>query len=129
MARIERWVTAPRQKAEPTRVAAVLDKFLVVLNKGAKDGVTLGQSFLIYSIGPEIKDPVTGHSLGPIELVKGRGKVIHLQESVATLRSTEEKPVYSPTPLPILTFGRPRPIRYEEHPFVNIEVGDVARPI
>lgn len=121
--------TEPGREAESARVAAVLDNFQVVLNKGSKDGVKLGQLFLIFAVGPEIDDPITGQSLGRVELVKGRGKVIHLQESVSTLRSAEEKPVYSSNPLPIVTFSRPQPIRYEEQPFGNIEVGDIARPI
>jgi hypothetical protein len=121
--------TEGRREAESIRVAAVLDGFQVVLNKGAKDGVRLGETFIIYAIGPEMEDPVTGQNLGPIELVKGRGKVIHLQERMATIRSSEEKPVYSPNPLPVPIFGRPQPVRYEEQPFRDIEVGDVARRI
>jgi hypothetical protein len=111
------------------RVAAVLDGYHVVLNRGARDGVKLGASFLIYSFGPDVEDPVTGRNLGPIELVKGKGRVIHLQENLATLRSSEEKPIYSPNPFPIPTFGRPQPVRYEELPFRNVEIGDVARPV
>lgn len=111
------------------RVAKVLDKFKLVINKGERDGLRLGELFLIYGVGPEVEDPVTGQNLGPIELVKGRGKVIHLQETMATLRSSEEKPVYSPNPLPIVTFARPQPVRYEELPFGEVEIGDVARRI
>jgi hypothetical protein len=117
--------TEDRRAAESPRVAAVLDRFQVVLNKGAKDGIRLGESFLIFAMGPEVEDPVTGQNLGPIELVKGRGKVIHLQDTMATLRSSDENPIYSSLP----GFGRPQPIRYEEQPFRDIEVGDVARRI
>jgi hypothetical protein len=112
---------------EYPRVAALLDPYQAVLNKGAKDGIKLGQAFLIFSNGPEVKDPITGENLGPLELVKGRGKVIHLQENLATLRSSETKGVYSPNP-PMHTFS-PQPIRYEEQPFRDISVGDFARPI
>src|SRR5437764_14587339 len=80
------------------RIALILNRYQAVINKGAKDGVRMGQSFLIYSIGPEVEDPVTKKNLGPIEYVKGRGRVIHVQDNVATIRSSEEKPVYSPTP-------------------------------
>lgn len=99
------------------------------MNKGEKDGVGLGESFLIYGIGSEVQDPVTGKNLGAVELVRGHGKVIHLQESISVLRSSEEKPVYSANSFPPLTFGRPQPVRYEEQPFRGVEVGDIARRI
>lgn len=118
-----------RREAEPARVAKVLDPFQIVLNKGEKDGVGLGESFLVYGIGSEVEDPVTGRNLGPVELVRGQGKVIHLQESISILRSSEERPVYSPNPFPLATFGRPQPVRYEEQPFRGVEVGDIARRI
>lgn len=118
-----------RREAEPARVAKVLDPFQIVLNKGEKDGVRLGESFLIYGIGSEVEDPVTGRNLGAVELVRGQGKVIHLQESMSILRSSEERPVYSSNAFPIAAFGRPQPVRYDEQPFRDVEVGDIARRI
>lgn len=46
------------------KVAKVNDKYTLVLNKGEKDGVEVGQRVLIYSVGDEIADPDTTESLG-----------------------------------------------------------------
>src|SRR5258708_4141302 len=109
-------------KGEYPRVAAVLDRYQVVINRGRKHGVKLGQTFLVFSSGPEIIDPVTGDNLGSLELVKGRGKVIHLQDNLATLRSASTKGVYSSNPNPF-SLGSPQLIRYDEQPFETVDVG------
>lgn len=69
------------------KIAKVIDGYTLVLNKGEKDGIKVGQRFLIYSIGDEIIDPDTKESLGNLEIVKGTGRVTHLQEKVATIAS------------------------------------------
>ncbi len=63
----------------------------IVINQGASDGVKVGEIYLIYGIGKEILDPVTGKSLGKLELVRGRAKVTLVQEFMATLTSIETK--------------------------------------
>ena len=74
------------------KVAKVRDEYTLVLNKGANDGIKPGQRFLIYSLGEEIIDPDTQKSLGQLEIVKGTGKVTHLQPSMATLQSDMKTP-------------------------------------
>ncbi len=69
------------------KVAKVNDRYTLVLNKGEKDGVRAGQRVLIYSVGDEIIDPDTTESLGHLEIVKGTGRVIHLQEKMAIIGS------------------------------------------
>lgn len=69
------------------KVAKVRDEYCLVLNKGSKNGLKVGQRFLIYSIGEEIFDPDTKESLGQLEIVKGTGKVTHLQPTMATIQS------------------------------------------
>jgi hypothetical protein len=119
--------TENKPPREYARVAAVLDRFQVVLNKGARDGVQMGESFIIYAIGPDIEDPITGENIGPLELVKGRGKVIHLQEKLSTIRSSVTKPIYSQNPW--IGLNLPQTMRHEEQPFGDVKVGDFARPI
>lgn len=70
-------------------VAFVQDAFNVVLNKGVSDNVSIGDVFIVYEIGGEIKDPDTGKSLGALEIVKGRGKVTHIQENMCTVKSNQ----------------------------------------
>ena len=59
----------------------------VVINRGSHQGVKLGDKFLVFGIGPRIIDPDTHDDLGELELVRGRGEVVHVQEHLATLRS------------------------------------------
>lgn len=70
-------------------VAKVIDEYRVVINQGSNDGVELGDKYLIYGVGEEITDPISGNSLGVLEIVRGRAKVIHLQPTIATLESIE----------------------------------------
>lgn len=68
-------------------VAQVIDPEMIVLNKGSDDGFKYGQRFLIYSVGSEITDPESGTSLGKLEIVRGTGRVVHIQNSMCTVQS------------------------------------------
>lgn len=63
--------------------------FLVV-NKGEREGVVKGQKVVLYRIGEEIKDPITGESLGKVEIILGKGIVEHVQEKICTVRTQQE---------------------------------------
>jgi hypothetical protein len=123
-------------------VAHVLNRFEVVINKGQADGIRLGMNFLIFGEGPEIRDPVTGQSLGPLEILRGHGKVTHIQDRLATVRSSERDPIYDsvgdrsflglPAQRQPMRFGMPaprEPTRFEDKPFRDPEIGDYARPV
>ena len=63
------------------KVVKILDDYKLAINAGAKDQISLGQKFLIYSLSDEeIIDPDTNQSLGYLEIVKGTGIVTHVQE-------------------------------------------------
>jgi hypothetical protein len=66
-----------------TAVARIFSPRHVALSAGAKDGVKEGMVFVIYSLGDTIFDPRTGESLGELEIVKGRVKVIDVQDKVS----------------------------------------------
>jgi len=63
----------------------------VVINRGAQNGVKIGDQYLVFGEGPMIQDPDTGKDLGQLELVRGRGEVVHVQEHLATIRSIERR--------------------------------------
>jgi hypothetical protein len=63
----------------------------VVINRGSSNGVKAGDRFLIFGIGPHIADPDTGEDLGVLELVRGQGDVVHVQEHLSTIRSIERR--------------------------------------
>ncbi|WP_457569183.1 hypothetical protein [Desulfurobacterium sp.] len=75
------------------KIVKVIDSFTVVINKGKNEGVRKGQRFLIYELGEEIVDPDSGRNLGRLELVKGTGRVIHVQDEMATIKSDMEEDV------------------------------------
>lgn len=71
-------------------VAAVQSSTQLVINKGSNDGLKEGLRFLIYQLSDEdIIDPVTKQSLGKLEIVKGTGKITHLQGTMATIESDQ----------------------------------------
>lgn len=69
------------------KVVKILNADTIVINKGAADGVTTGNRFLIYHLGDELFDPDTKDSLGTLEIVCGEGKPTHIQEHITTLTS------------------------------------------
>jgi len=75
----------------PAKVIKVIDYYeKVVINRGAEHGIKEGQRFLIYALDEELLDPDTGESLGRLELVRGTGKVIHVQEKISTIQSDKK---------------------------------------
>jgi hypothetical protein len=116
------------------------DGFEVVISRGARDGLRLGQRFVVFTYGPEVEDPDTGENLGRIELVRGRGEIIHLQDNMATVRSVEKRPsrpskrVIRDTGMLAIATGRGHVIEEdwppeEVLPFRHISVGDFAKPV
>jgi hypothetical protein len=114
----------------------------VVINRGAHQGVKLGDRFLVFGIGPRIVDPDTREDLGELELVRGRGKVVHVQEHLATLRTTElrrtrpaKRVVREAVGALSLGLGNRGNVIEEElapeteMPFEAVRLGDLAKPI
>lgn len=71
------------------KVVKVVDKFTVVINAGSDNGIKNGQTFLIVGVGEVIQDPDTGESLGALEILRGKARVVHVQERLSTLVSAE----------------------------------------
>lgn len=72
----------------PATIVTVLDDDKVVINRGSTHGVAEDQRFLVFALSEsDIIDPDTGDSLGRLEIIKGTGKVTHLQEKMATVTS------------------------------------------
>jgi hypothetical protein len=112
----------------------------VVINRGARDGVKQGDKFLVFGVGPHIVDPDTGKDLGELEIVRGRGEVVHVQEQVATLRTLERSRTRPPKRIIRegyggFVFGTPGKVIEEELapeaevPFEAVHLGDFAKPI
>jgi len=127
--------------AELARVAYLVDpgRFEVAISRGALDGLKLGQRFLVFAYGPEVKDPASGENLGRIELVRGQGEVVHLQDHMATIRSVEKSParpgkrvIRDSTMFGLIGGGNITEQDWTAEdplPFRDIAVGDFVKPV
>lgn len=121
----------------PILVAEIINPCKLVINKGSVNGVIEGRRFLIYELSKEeIKDPHTDQSLGFLEIVKGTGKAIHVQDKMTTIESDMEIPperkiIRKDTPFSwyrelgtetIIPSGKLKPFR-------DVKVGDKVKPI
>ncbi len=72
----------------PAKVVKVIDDYKLVINRGEISGIREGQRMLVYNTSEEeIKDPQTGESLGYLDLVRGTGTIIFVQEKISILQS------------------------------------------
>ena len=114
------------------QVIQALDEYRLVLNRGLNDGVRSGDRFLIFALGAELKDPETGEGLGRLEVVRGTGTVVHVQERMATIQSDAFETT-SPRTIkrgPSI-FGTEEVVegRRERLPFRGASIGDQAKHI
>lgn len=121
-------------------VVHIQDDYKLVLNIGSNDSIKNGTRFLIYALSDHpIIDPVSNESLGFLEIVKGTGKVIHLQDTMCTIESDKYE-----NSLPRKTIRKIKPsifspfddgpteetvVEREHIPFDNPEIGDFAKPV
>ena len=115
-------------------VAKVIDSQTVVLNKGALDGISEGNKFVVFSLGEEVHDPKTGESLGILEEVKGKGKVVHVQDRVCTIETYEFEFEVASVPTSIteqMLYSKKERTKKEKvyRRFVDVQCGDYARRI
>ena len=69
------------------KVAKILGKGEIVLNRGRSHGVRQGMLFEIFAPeGEEVWDPDTGETLGTVEDVKAKAEVIEVKEKLAVAR-------------------------------------------
>jgi hypothetical protein len=75
------------------KVAEVLNDTTVAINAGLHHGIEVGMKFILIGIGKDIVDPETQENLGPLELVRGRVTVTHVQERICTAESNQQSKV------------------------------------
>lgn len=69
----------------PIRVAKVMGKNMAVINRGSAS-IKKGQSFAVFLMGEEIKDPQSGESLGALEIEIGTAKVINTNPKYSVVK-------------------------------------------
>lgn len=117
-------------------VVKILDDTKVVINRGSKNGLRVGQRLVFFEFDTDdIIDPISKLNLGKLEIVKGTGKIIHVQENLATVESDKtSRQTKTIVKKPIQTFwqfvGEEEVIiPGETLPFDNIKIGDFAKPV
>ncbi len=117
----------------PATVAKVIDDSKLVINRGSENGIKEGQRMLVYCVSDEdIKDPNTGESLGFLELVRGTGKIIFVQDKLSILESDKQQIVPISYNYPSSSFSHfTEKTIHEKHiiPFEKPQVGDLVKPI
>ncbi len=69
------------------KVAKILSKGEIVLNRGRSHGIRTGMLFEIFAPeGEEVWDPDTGETLGTVEDVKAKAEVTEVKERLAIAR-------------------------------------------
>ena len=77
------------------KVAKIMGKGEIVINRGRANGVRQGMVFEVYAPeGEEVWDPDTGETLGTVEDVKAKAEVTEVKErlAVARIQHTQETP-------------------------------------
>ena len=112
------------------KVADIITNTKIVLNIGSDDGASCGDIYQIFTLGKEIIDPDTGDALEKVEIIRGVGKVTHVQKKICTIDSNEfEKRQVTKRKNSAYNFSsNPEEITYvrEQKPFEKIQIGDNA---
>lgn len=126
----------------PRVVYVPSDPFEIVINAGSSK-VKIGSRFLIIGTGEEIHDPSTGKVLDVLEIIRGTGKVIHVQENISTIRSIMKTRKAGPIKRIVkeglngmsFMFNNTErvveetQVEEEDMPFSNVVIGDYARQL
>lgn len=102
------------------------DIWEVVLNRGSTDGWAVGNQVILFALGPNIVDPLSEEDLGHFEIVRGRGRVTHVQQKMCTVRSS--RTVAKSVQNALLALGEDRFVE-RPAPFATVHIGDFARLI
>jgi hypothetical protein len=116
----------------PATVISIINSYKLAINRGTIHGLKEGQRVLVYRLSEEeLRDPNTGESLGYLEIVKGKGRVIHVQEKMCTIESDQKQSRRMATKRTGL-YGSGEEVMEtldELVPFEDPEVGDMVKPI
>ncbi len=64
-------------------------QFKLLIDLGSANDVKVNERVLVFALGPQIKSPSTGESLGHFEIVRGEGRVRSVQAAMAVVECTE----------------------------------------
>ena len=75
------------------KIAKIIDEYQVVVNAGSNDLIHDDDCLEVYQPGQEVTDPDTGESLGTLDFVKAKLRVVNVfpKMCVCENRETEQK--------------------------------------
>ncbi len=118
------------------RVVEILTGTRLVLNCGKNVGIKEANEFLVYGLSNPIIDPETGEELGQAEIIRGRGKVIHVQDKLCTIESClydegTSRIIKRVQPLNIFSGSTEEEVTGQRRmkKFEDVQIGDYARLI
>ena len=123
------------RNTSPACVVKVVSETRVAINRGARDDIREGMRFVVYKLSTgEIEDPFTRESLGQLEIVKGTGKVISVQETMSILESdqkerTERTMGHQAFGAVIYPAWGGVEVTFERKPFESPNVGDLVKRV
>ena len=97
----------------------------LAINKGKRDSVVNGMQFIVYEKTEELFDPDTGESLGELNISKGEGRVIDVQETMSIVKSDKVAYKGGIGMVAMIAYGR----EAVSVPFDNAKEGDFAKLI
>lgn len=79
------------------KIAKIIDEYQVVVNAGSNDLIHDDDCLEVYQPGQEVTDPDTGESLGTMDFVKAKLRVVNVfpKMCVCENRETEQKSFFS----------------------------------
>lgn len=81
-------------KNSEAKVISIIDEYTLVLNKGKKDNVIVGDTYYVFYLGTDdIIDEDTKENLGKIEYIIGKGQITHIQDNMSQLKSITKEVV------------------------------------
>ncbi|MFU2209827.1 hypothetical protein [Solidesulfovibrio sp. C21] len=111
------------------RVVRIINNKKLAINKGYRDGVQLGHRFLIYELTEDIQDFDSKESLGSLEIAKGTGTVINVQEKLSLIQSDTRGRTSKFIRNALGYSSMQEEIFDTTEPFDSPELGDFAKPV
>ncbi len=120
------------QKVFPAQVVKIISNTRLAINRGSEHKIRPNQKVLVYCLSDEeIKDPETGKSLGYLEIYKGTGKIIHIQEKMSIIESDRSQTKTTKNTPSLAFLGRGDEVYHDSYllDFEDPEIGDMVKPI
>jgi len=118
-------------KVFPAQIVKIINNTRLAINRGSENGIRANQKVLVYCLSDEeIKDPETGESLGYLEIYKGTGKVIHIQDKMSIIESDRHRT--KTTKGSVYSFLDREEKVYDDSDLLDFEdpkIGDMVKPI